>query len=1004
MAAFSATNYNYRSLLSSSKYDFRFFRLINLSAPKEILINAGLFDENLPDISEECPEFGYRLYQQGMKVIYDDNISAKRHDYTTYELLIKNRVHYGRRLYYILKKHPLQSNPALYEFGIDGIDDAGLEKIRDKAARNEVNFNKVTQMFATLSKTMHPEKKVSLNGKIFRYDEMLVRVQDYLKIALEYSIWTGILNESKISAEEFQSGPEPADDEFIFSVIIPTYNRSDILLKCLEALRDQSFDNSKFEVFVCDDGSTDNTAEVVDNFKSNFKLTYLKQENSGPGAARNRGIERAAGKYLLIINDDTIAAKDLLQKHFEAQEKVAGRKAAVMGTFEYTPEARVKPFVYFLSKSPIVFAYPIMEHGKFYNYRFFWTCNISIERSVVLQAGLFDENYTEPMIEDTELGYRLENLGWSVYYDTGCKSWHDHTMDINGFMKRQRMSGRNVVKLIEKHPEILEREKKLFGFEDLSKQTLDEFRAFINEHAEKANKNAEFIAKIDTLEIYNPEFIPVSQTISFKADELVEEIGKLIVDIHFVHFYSGLIEGVEKKASKKDARDLISEIAQKASKQAEPVTEMAGLVQEDTAKSGENKKPKLLFTMFGWNESGGGTMYPRAVAIELAKRGWDVTVFYAGLKHPTVDMPYYTYRSIDSGVNLIGIMNRPVHFTMEKNPDMEIEDKIISRIFSEVLDEINPDIIHFQNFLGLSFEIASIAKSRGVRTIYTPHNYHLPDPRLYMIKSNLESWDSSNFWDNSDLPAQNPGLAAEYETRQKKALKIINEDISLTLAISQRVKEILVDFGADARKIRTAHQIPFLGEGIRADNEVHSPVKFAFLGTVIPHKGVHKIAEAANFISNLNFEVDIYGDGNARYAGEIKQADKHGKLNFRGSYTSADLQRIASETDAVIIPSIWEEGAGLVIPEALSMGLPVICARIGGMPEFIAEGENGFTYPHKSSRNLAAILRRLIENPALLSEMKKNTKTNLKFADFVDYLERIYNSTNLNEASDFLFK
>ena len=67
------------------------------------------------------------------------------------------------------------------------------------------------------------------------------------------------------------------------------------------------------------------------------------------------------------------------------------------------------------------------------------------------------------------------------------------------------------------------------------------------------------------------------------------------------------------------------------------------------------EKKKILFTMFGWNESGGGTILPKEMAKSLVKRGFDVTVFYAGLNHPEITTPYYIEKTVDDGVKLIGV-------------------------------------------------------------------------------------------------------------------------------------------------------------------------------------------------------------------------------------------------------------------------------------------------------------------------------------------------------------
>jgi len=88
-----------------------------------------------------------------------------------------------------------------------------------------------------------------------------------------------------------------------FSVVIPTYNRSGALKRCLDSLVNQSYKN--FEVIVCDDGSTDDTKYVVESYKDKLSLTYDYAENwGGPAKPRNRGIELAKGEWVCFLDSD----------------------------------------------------------------------------------------------------------------------------------------------------------------------------------------------------------------------------------------------------------------------------------------------------------------------------------------------------------------------------------------------------------------------------------------------------------------------------------------------------------------------------------------------------------------------------------------------------------------------------------------------------------------------------------------------------------------------------
>jgi len=91
------------------------------------------------------------------------------------------------------------------------------------------------------------------------------------------------------------------NDKTFFSVIIPTYNRAHLIEKTIQSVLNQSYPN--FELIIVDDGSTDNTEEVIHNIQ-NTKLHYYKIKNSERGAARNYGIDRAIGRYVTFLDSD----------------------------------------------------------------------------------------------------------------------------------------------------------------------------------------------------------------------------------------------------------------------------------------------------------------------------------------------------------------------------------------------------------------------------------------------------------------------------------------------------------------------------------------------------------------------------------------------------------------------------------------------------------------------------------------------------------------------------
>ncbi|MBF0566489.1 MAG: glycosyltransferase [Nitrospirae bacterium] len=238
------------------------------------------------------------------------------------------------------------------------------------------------------------------------------------------------------------------------SVIIPTYNRCTVLRKCLDALSVQSVPPGRFEVIVCDDGSTDDTAAMVKNYSSAMELRYLPQDNRGPASARNMGLHHAGGRWVLFLNDDAIGAPTLVEEHLRTLENTADDNLAVLGSFSFPSWFTASPFGYLLENTNLLFEFYRLTDGVIYDYSVFYTCNLSLPKSRVFEAGLFDEGFTGPSSEDIDLGYRLYKLGVKILYAPQCRTTHDHCLTPSGFCNLQITRGKGVARLFSRHPEI----------------------------------------------------------------------------------------------------------------------------------------------------------------------------------------------------------------------------------------------------------------------------------------------------------------------------------------------------------------------------------------------------------------------------------------------------------------------------------------------------------------------------------------------------------------------
>ena len=241
----------------------------------------------------------------------------------------------------------------------------------------------------------------------------------------------------------------PPSGNPLLSVLVPTYDRPDLVRQLLRCLSAQTLAAERFELVLVDDGSP--TVVEVDEGLYPFAITLIRQANAGPAAARNAGIELCQAPLTLILNDDSVPAEDLLERHLEIHAGLTG-KVAVLGTFTFNESSLKSPFTQVLADSDLLFNYPVLEHDNYFNWSTFWTCNLSIKTEALIAVGGFDEElFDKAIVEDVELGYRLQKVGYRVLYREDARCEHDHALTPSGFYKRGVWLGRYLARMYKKH-------------------------------------------------------------------------------------------------------------------------------------------------------------------------------------------------------------------------------------------------------------------------------------------------------------------------------------------------------------------------------------------------------------------------------------------------------------------------------------------------------------------------------------------------------------------------
>jgi len=202
------------------------------------------------------------------------------------------------------------------------------------------------------------------------------------------------------------------------SIVVPVFNGSGTLPLCLRALGDSSY--LPFEFFVVDDGSSDNSLAIAEQFSATILSTGGR---FGPSKARNLAARHATGEVLVFLDADVAVHPDALARiaeHFESDPALD----ALIGSYDDSPSDPG-----FVSQFKNLMHAFVHSQGNDQAFTFWCGCG-AVRRTVYLDHGGLDESYERPSIEDIELGYRMRAAGRKIALDPQVQCKHLKTWTL----------------------------------------------------------------------------------------------------------------------------------------------------------------------------------------------------------------------------------------------------------------------------------------------------------------------------------------------------------------------------------------------------------------------------------------------------------------------------------------------------------------------------------------------------------------------------------------------
>ena len=301
--------------------------------------------------------------------------------------------------------------------------------------------------------------------------------------------------------------------------------------------------------------------------------------------------------------------------------------------------------------------------------------------------------------------------------------------------------------------------------------------------------------------------------------------------------------------------------------------------------------------------------------------------------------------------------------------------------FAIIIKDFKPDIIHIHNiYHQLSPSILDVARQAKIPVVMHVHDYKLicPNYQLFAHNQICEACKPNKYWQCFKRRCfknswSKSALAALEMHLHHNVWQIYRKSIKLFITPSQFMKNKLIEFSWPEDKIKVIIN-PFSADLINQEtfNDQISDYLLYF-GRLSPEKGLGTLISAAKA---ANQRVIIVGTGPEENNLRQQVKEQSAPVEFLGFKKGEELRNIILAAKAVVVPSIWYENMPLSMLEALSLGKVVIASNIGGLPEIIKEGKNGWLFQAGNTQALTQVFSLL--KTANLREMGLSAKASVQ--------------------------
>ena len=343
---------------------------------------------------------------------------------------------------------------------------------------------------------------------------------------------------------------------------------------------------------------------------------------------------------------------------------------------------------------------------------------------------------------------------------------------------------------------------------------------------------------------------------------------------------------------------------------------------------------------------------------------------------------------LDHGVRVRLVTNR---FT-SRNPLRRnaIRDRALERDFERFLKAQAPNILHVHHLAGHTFSLLRVARRLRIPIVMQLQDWWFLCARVNYFDRNGKRCSGPSLTKCAQcvtltrVPFANRVMHALRRHAARAALRACDAFVAGSNAI--RDDYAAIDTGY-AKACNNDHGVSPSGVAINASRErktAHAPIRFGYVGSIAPHKGVHTAVDA---MRGLNATLHIWGDATA-----FPDYVRNMSAIFEGPFREEEKPRVFASMDVLLVPSIGLESFGLAAREAMACGVPVIASAGGALSEMFEPDVCGDFFPPGDVTALRAILERVIDDPSIIDRWSANLPQPKRDDVHAEEIERVYRS------------